>query len=135
MKNTPLLVIVFASITLGLSSCASVMNLHNNHSWQMGIDIVTTNSSPVKVVANGEECKTSLMFSSDYYYVTRAALTHPIRKMNLTITQNNVTRSVDIKCDRIKGLFWIEGLFVIVDYIKGTLIKYPAIEFDHLDKK
>ncbi len=134
MKNTSLLIIVSLACVLGLSSCASVMNLHNNHSLQMGIDIVTTDPAPIKVVANGAECNTTQIYKSNHYYVTRATLIHPIRKMSLTITQNNVTRNVDIKCERIKGLFWIEGLFVIIDYVKGTLIKYPAIEFDHLAK-
>lgn len=118
-----------------LTSCASVMNLHNTGSWQMGIDIVTTNASPVTVVANGYTCKTKVQYSGDHYHVTRALLTHPKRKMSLDITQNNVTRHIDLNCKKVRGLFWIEGLFVIIDHIKGTLIKYPAVEYDLLPVK
>ena len=41
-------------------------------------------------------------------------------------------KTSDIHADKIKGLFWISGLFVIVDHVKGTLYKYPAIDFTTL---
>jgi hypothetical protein len=132
MKYTKIFIVISFFSTMLLSSCASVMNLHNNHSWQMGIDIVTTSADPVKVIANGKECKTELQYKSDYFYVTRALLTQPKKNLKLEITQGTVTKTADLHCDKIKGLFWVEGLFVIVDHVKGTLIKYPAVEFDKL---
>ncbi len=132
MKNSKILIMISVIGTLFLTSCASVMNLHNNHSWQMGIDIVTLSAEPVKVIENGKECKTTVQYQSDYYHVTRAALSHPARDITLRITQGSITKTAELHCNKIKGLFWIEGLFVIIDHAKGTLIKYPAIEFDKL---
>ncbi len=118
-----------------LSSCASIINLDNNKSWKMGIDVVTEKPDPIEVVVNGKPALYYRLYTSNSYHVDRVILRKPKEQLAMTITQNGISRSGVIYGHKVKGLFWISGLWVLVDHAKGTLRQYPAVVFEDMNEK
>jgi hypothetical protein len=131
MKARTLFLLAIAS--LAMTSCASIMNLHNNKSWKMGIDVVTENASPIDVTVNGKGARYYRLYEGNAYFVDRVILRKPKRELEISITQNGITRSRTVHGDKVKGLFWFTGLWVILDHAKGTLRQYPAVVFNDMD--
>ena len=130
MKRTTILV---AMATLFCCmSCATIMNVDNNKSWKMGIDVVTESPSPIDVTVNGRGARYYRLYEGDAYFVDRVILKKPKRELDISITQNGITRSRTVHGDKVKGLFWFTGLWVILDHAKGTLRQYPAVVFEDM---
>jgi hypothetical protein len=116
-----------------LSSCASIVNLDNNKSWKMGIDVVTESRDPISVTVNGKEARHYKLYEGDSYVVNRVILRKPKRDLDISVTQNGVTKSRTYHGDKVKGLFWFTGLWVLLDHAKGTLRQYPAVVYEDMD--
>lgn len=132
MKLMKLLAVLMLFGMMLCSSCATIMNLDNNKSWKMGIDVVTEKPDPIEVAVNGRTAKYYRLYKGDAYFVDRVILKKPKRDLDMSITQNGVTKSAVIHGDKVKGLFWFTGLWVILDHAKGTLRQYPAVVFEDI---
>src|SRR5690348_14807608 len=75
------------------SSCATIVNIDNNKKWKMGIDVITEKDDPITVTVNGREAKHFRQYDGDTYNVDYVVLKKATHKVNLTITQNGVTKS------------------------------------------
>jgi hypothetical protein len=133
MKKIRYILIVAASLMLG--SCASIVNLQNNKSWRMGIDVITESPEPISVTVNGKEAKYYRLYESGTYYVDRVILKHPKQDFQISISQNGVTKTGKVHGEKTKGLFWFTGLWVLVDHAKGTLRQYPALVFEDMEQQ
>jgi hypothetical protein len=129
MKRT---IFLLATMSLMTMSCASIMNLDNNKSWKMGIDVVTEKSDAIDVTVNGTGARYYRLYEGESYFVDRVILKKPKRDLDISITQNGNTRSRTVHGDKVKGLFWFTGLWVILDHAKGTLRQYPAVVFEDM---
>jgi hypothetical protein len=120
------------ALSLCLSSCATLVNLDNNKSLKMGIDVVTEKPDPIVVTVNGKEAKYKRHYEGGQYYVDWATVKKPKRELQVTVTQNNVTRSATIIGNKTKGLAWFTGLWVLLDHANGTLRQFPAVVFEDM---
>ena len=122
------------TIALSCTSCASIMNLDNNKSWRMGIDVVTENPEPISAKVDGKEARFYRLYEGHGYYVDRVIVKRPRRYIQVEVTQNGETKTRRVFGDKTKGLFWFTGLWVLVDHAKGTLRQYPALVFEDMSK-
>lgn len=99
----------------------------------MGIDVVTESPEPISVTVNGREARYYKLYEGEAYYVNRVILRKPKRDLDISVTQNGVTKSRTYHGDKVKGLFWFTGLWVLLDHAKGTLRQYPAVVYEDMD--
>lgn len=116
-----------------LSSCATLMNVDNNKAFKMGLDVVMESPAPITVTINGKTARHKKIYQGEGYYAYWVYLDKARENFVITITQNGETRSRKVHGDKVKGLFWFTGLFVILDHATGALRQYPAIVFEDME--
>ncbi len=115
-----------------LNSCATIMNFDNNKSLKMGIDVVTEDPAPIRVLVDGKEARYYRLYQGESYFVDRVILRKPRRKIEVTVTQKGIAKSNIYVGDKVRGLFWFTGLWVLLDHANGTLRQYPAVVFEDM---
>jgi hypothetical protein len=114
-------------------SCATIVNLDNNKKWKTGIDVVLEDPSPITVTVNGKEAKHFRQYDGNAYKVEYVIPKKATYKLNVTVSQNGVTKSGTYIGHKVQGLFWFEFLWVILDHATGALRQYPAIIFEDME--
>ncbi len=127
--------ILFLCILFLNTSCGTILRLQKDGDLKKAINISITNSNKdIKVFQNGKELKYKIVYDgsdkSSPFVVRRYYLDLAPNELQLEIENKNGRQKVNVSKTRDKANFWIQGLWIFIDYASGALNYYQDLAIE-----